>query len=65
MSATQVESKNLGNPMRRVVLDKVTVNIGLGESGERLQRAYNLLQELTGSKPVYTLAKKTNEIGSH
>jgi large subunit ribosomal protein L5 len=59
MSETQVEAKKLGNPMRRVVLDKVTVNIGLGESGERLQRAYNLLQELTGSKPVYTLAKKT------
>lgn len=47
------------NPMRNIKLDKVTVNIGIGESGERLQRAYQLLQELTGAKPVYTLAKKT------
>ncbi|WWQ60393.1 50S ribosomal protein L5 [Sulfolobus tengchongensis] len=47
------------NPMRKVKLAKVTVNIGLGESGDRLQKAYQLLQELTGAKPVYTNAKKT------
>jgi len=35
------------------------VNIGVGESGERVQRAYQLLQELTGVKPVYTRARKT------
>ena len=57
MSAQAVEKTQ--NPMRRIVMDKVTVNIGLGESGERLQKAYNLLQELTGVKPVYTVAKKT------
>ena len=57
MSTQTVEKSQ--NPMRRVVMDKVTVNIGLGESGERLQKAYNLLQELTGAKPVYTVAKKT------
>ena len=58
MSAQAMTEKSQ-NPMRRVILDKVTVNIGLGESGERLQKAYSLLQELTGAKPVYTLAKKT------
>ncbi|EZQ03850.1 MULTISPECIES: 50S ribosomal protein L5 [Acidianus] len=47
------------NPMRKVKLAKVTVNIGLGESGERLQKAYTLLEELTGVKPVYTIAKKS------
>ncbi|MCH4814915.1 MAG: 50S ribosomal protein L5 [Saccharolobus sp.] len=47
------------NPMRKVKLAKVTVNIGLGESGDRLQKAYQLLQELTGAKPVYTISKKT------
>ena len=35
------------------------MNIGVGESGERVQRAYQLLQELTGVKPVYTRARKT------
>lgn len=52
----QVVQKNI---MRRVILDKVTVNIGLGESGERLQKAYQLLQDLTGAKPVYTKARKS------
>ncbi|MGC9105730.1 MAG: 50S ribosomal protein L5 [Thermoprotei archaeon] len=59
MSSASQTLQNNQNPMRRVVLDKVTVNIGVGESGERLQKAYNLLQELTGAKPVYTIAKKT------
>jgi len=52
----QVVQKNY---MRRVILDKVTINIGVGESGERLQKAYQLLQDLTGAKPVYTKARKT------
>lgn len=56
MSVQEVKKQNV---MKRVILDKVTVNIGLGESGERLQKAYQLLQELTGVKPVYTKAKKT------
>ncbi|QIW23279.1 50S ribosomal protein L5 [Sulfolobus sp. S-194] len=47
------------NPMRKIRLEKVTVNIGVGEAGERLQKAYQLLQELTGVKPVYTIAKRT------
>ncbi|MCI2414626.1 MAG: 50S ribosomal protein L5 [Candidatus Aramenus sp.] len=47
------------NPMQGVKLAKVTVNIGLGESGERLEKAYKLLEELTGAKPVYTKAKKS------
>ena len=47
------------NPMKKIRLEKVTVNIGVGEAGERLQKAYQLLQELTGVKPVYTKAKKT------
>ncbi|AWR99401.1 50S ribosomal protein L5 [Metallosphaera hakonensis] len=47
------------NPMREIKISKVTVNIGLGESGERLQKAMQLLEELTGSKPVYTKAKKS------
>ena len=47
------------NFMRRIILDKVTVNVGLGESGERLQKAYQLLQDLTGAKPVYTKARKS------
>ncbi len=46
-------------PMLRPRLAKVTVNIALGESGERLEKAYELLEELTGQKPVKRAAKKT------
>ena len=46
-------------PMLKPRLAKVTVNIALGESGERLEKAYNLLEELTGQKPVKRAAKKT------
>lgn len=56
MSTTQEEKVN---PMRKIKLEKVTVNIGVGEAGERLQKAYQLLQELTSAKPVYTIAKKS------
>jgi len=56
MSTTQEQKTN---PMKKIKLEKVTVNIGVGEAGERLQRAYQLLQELTGVKPVYTTAKKS------
>lgn len=55
MSELQVQN----NKMRQIKLEKVTINIGLGEAGERLQKAYQLMQDLTGVKPVYTKAKKS------
>ncbi|MEM2906369.1 MAG: 50S ribosomal protein L5 [Candidatus Bathyarchaeia archaeon] len=47
------------NPMRRPKVDKVVVNIALGESGEPLERARKILAQLTGSKPCTRRAKKT------
>jgi len=47
------------NPMRIPYIAKVTINIGVGESGERLQKALTLLERLTGRKPVPRAAKKT------
>jgi len=38
---------------------KITVNIGAGEGGDKLQRAENLLEKLTGQKPVRTFGKAT------
>ncbi len=48
------------HPMRRPRVEKVTVNIGVGEAGDRLEKAYELLKDLTGQRPVYTKAKVTN-----
>ncbi len=47
------------NPMREVLIDKVVINIGVGESGERQKKALQLLEELTGRTPTSTYAKKT------
>jgi large subunit ribosomal protein L5 len=47
------------NPMREILIDKVVINMGIGESGERHQKAFALLEELVGQKPVATYAKKT------
>jgi large subunit ribosomal protein L5 len=48
------------NPMRELLLEKVTVNIGVGEAGDRLQKARKILEQVTGQKPVTTRAKTTN-----
>ncbi|MDR0913480.1 MAG: 50S ribosomal protein L5 [Methanobrevibacter sp.] len=48
------------NPMEEVLISKATLNIGVGEGGERLSRAINLLESLTGQNPVKTFSKVTN-----
>jgi large subunit ribosomal protein L5 len=41
-------------------ITKVTINIGVGEGGQRLQLAEQVLELMTGQKPVRTLSKSTN-----
>jgi len=40
---------------------KITINIGVGEAGERLGKAEMVLKNITGHKPVQTLSKTTNK----
>jgi len=47
------------HPMRKPRIAKVTVNIALGQSGERLLKAAEVLEEITGQKPVFRRAKRT------
>jgi large subunit ribosomal protein L5 len=42
-------------------ISKVTVNIGVGEAGEKLKKAESVLQGVTKQKPVQTLSKTTNK----
>jgi len=44
------------NLMRKPRIEKVVVNIGVGESGEKLGKAEKLLEELTECKPVRTIS---------
>ncbi|MCD6109048.1 MAG: 50S ribosomal protein L5 [Thermoplasmata archaeon] len=52
---------NKDNPMCKPRIAKVTVNIGVGEAGERLKKAETVLENLTGHKPVETISKTTNK----
>lgn len=51
-----------GNPMREIILDKVTINIGTGSPGERLEAAKDLIERLTGRKPVETMARRRDPV---
>lgn len=42
-------------------IEKITVNIGVGEAGERLNKAESVLKSITGHAPVQTLSKTTNK----
>lgn len=47
------------NPMRVPRISKVTVNMSVGEGGERLAKAETLLENLTGQKSKRNFAKVT------
>ena len=43
------------------IIEKITINIGVGEAGERLKKAETVLQNITGHKPIETLSQTTNK----
>ena len=50
----------MSNPMLAPRIVKVTVNIGVGEGGNRLSNAEKVLELLAGVKPIRTLGKQQN-----
>jgi large subunit ribosomal protein L5 len=54
------------NPMRRILVGKVVVNIGLGKSGEAIERGKKVLEQVTGQNPTQTRAKRSvRDFGIH
>jgi large subunit ribosomal protein L5 len=48
------------NAMREPRIEKVVVNIGVGEAGERLVKAQKVIEMVTGQKSVQTISKTIN-----
>ena len=57
--AQEILKKWEEHPMTKPRIAKVTVNIGVGESGERLEKAARVLEMLTGQKPSFRKARRT------
>lgn len=63
MSQQQLEQQNA---MKKINVDKVVINIGVGKSGEPIEKAKKALLELTGRQPAVRGAKKTvRDFGIH
>jgi large subunit ribosomal protein L5 len=56
---SQPETEHPVNLMQRPRIEKVVLNISVGQSGEPLQRAVRVLKDLTGQTPSNRLAKRS------
>lgn len=61
-----MSQQELQQHMRRINVDKVVINVGVGKSGEPIEKAKNALLELTSHQPAVRGAKKTvRDFGIH
>src|SRR5574341_711369 len=52
-------SQKLENPMKKITVAKVVLNMGVGKSGEPIEQARRALQQIAGQKPNPRNAKAT------
>jgi len=45
------------NKMKKIKVEKVTINMGVGQKGEELKKATTILEKVTGAKPTLTKCK--------
>jgi large subunit ribosomal protein L5 len=68
MAKAQTKTKQATNngDMRKISIGKVVVNIGVGKSGEAVERARKVLEQITSQKPAARKAKKSiRDFGTH
>ncbi|MEM4278608.1 MAG: 50S ribosomal protein L5, partial [Candidatus Nitrosocaldus sp.] len=55
-----------GNVMKSIRIGKVVINAAVGKSGEPVEKAKKVLEEITGQMPAVRTAKKTiRDFGIH
>jgi len=59
LSDEETREKWQKNPMLKPKIEKVTVNMSVGKSGEPLEKAAKVLEELTQQRPCKRKAKQT------
>lgn len=59
MSEEEIRKKWNKNPMLKPRIEKVTVNISVGKSGEPLEKAATILKQLSDQQPCKRKAKQT------
>ena len=58
---SSVQQQQTIHRMKQPHIEKITINIGVGEAGEKLSKAQTVLKNITGQKPVQTLSRTTNK----
>jgi large subunit ribosomal protein L5 len=59
-------NKDSNGKMKKIDIEKIVINIGVGKSGDPFERAKMALEELTGQKPSPRGAKKSvRDFGIH
>lgn len=48
------------NPMKKIYIDKVVLNMGIGKSGDAIEAAKTALKHISGKRPCARNAKKTH-----
>ncbi len=51
------------NPMRKIKIEKLTLNIGCGDDKQKIEKSQKLLEMLTGRKSVITVSKRRSTFG--
>ncbi|MFH1696912.1 MAG: 50S ribosomal protein L5 [Candidatus Diapherotrites archaeon] len=56
-AVTETRAGAIGKGMRDIGVEKVTVNMGVGQAGEELEKAATIMQRITDAKPMKTQCK--------
>jgi len=66
MAKAEVKPDVDDGDMRKISIGKVVINIGVGKSGEAVERARKVLEQITAQKPATRKAKKSiRDFGTH